>query len=90
MSSHIVYLVLGTNLGNRHKNLSKARSEIDELPQTRISKKSKIFNLLKPHQITGSKWMIRREKSKIYKGGILADDPGLGKTFQIIQLLKLK
>mgnify|MGYP005735251095 FL=1 len=43
MSSHIVYLVLGTNLGNRHKNLSKARSEIDELPQTRISKKSKIF-----------------------------------------------
>ena len=43
MSSHIVYLVLGTNLGNRYKNLSKARSEIDELPQTRISKKSKIF-----------------------------------------------
>ena len=43
MSSHIVYLVLGTNLGNRYKNLSRARSEIDELPQTRISKKSKIF-----------------------------------------------
>ncbi len=43
MSSHIVYLVLGTNLGNRYKNLSKARSEINELPQTRISKKSKIF-----------------------------------------------
>ena len=43
MSSHIAYLVLGTNLGNRNKNLSNARLEINELPQTRILKKSKIF-----------------------------------------------
>ena len=31
--------------------------------------------------------MIRREKKNKYKGGILADDPGLGKTYQIIELL---
>ena len=43
MSSHIAYLVLGTNLGNRNKNLSNARLEINDLPQTRILKKSKIF-----------------------------------------------
>ena len=43
MSSHIAYLVLGTNLGNRNKNLSNARLEINGLPQTRILKKSKIF-----------------------------------------------
>ncbi len=43
MSSHIAYLVLGTNLGNRNKNLFNARSEINDLPQTRILKKSKIF-----------------------------------------------
>ena len=43
MYSHIAYLVLGTNLGNRNKNLSNARLEINDLPQTRILKKSKIF-----------------------------------------------
>ena len=43
MYSHIAYLVLGTNLGNRNKNLSNARLEINDLPKTRILKKSKIF-----------------------------------------------
>ena len=43
MYSHIAYLVLGTNLGNRNKNLSNARLEINRLPHTRILKKSKIF-----------------------------------------------
>ena len=43
MSSHIAYLVLGTNLGDRSKNLSNASSEINELPKTKILKKSKIF-----------------------------------------------
>jgi len=43
MSSNIAYLVLGTNLGNRYRNLFKARLEISELPKTKILKKSKIF-----------------------------------------------
>ena len=43
MSSHIAYLVLGTNLGNRYKNLSNARLEIAKLPKTKILNKSKIF-----------------------------------------------
>ena len=43
MSSNIAYLVLGTNLGNRYRNLFKARLEINELPETKILKKSKIF-----------------------------------------------
>jgi 2-amino-4-hydroxy-6-hydroxymethyldihydropteridine diphosphokinase len=43
MSSNIAYLVLGTNLGNRYRNLFKARLEINELPETKILKKSKIL-----------------------------------------------
>ena len=43
MSEHTAYLVLGTNLGNRYKNLSNARSEINALPKTKILKKSKIY-----------------------------------------------
>ena len=43
MYSNIAYLVLGTNLGNRYRNLFKARLEINELPETKILKESKIF-----------------------------------------------
>ena len=43
MSSHIAYLVLGTNLGNRSKNLSTASSEINDIPKTKVLQKSKIF-----------------------------------------------
>ena len=45
MSFHTAYLVLGTNLGNRYKNLSNARLEINEIPRTRIIKKVRFLNL---------------------------------------------
>jgi|TARA_B100001093_G_scaffold173106_1_gene165980 2-amino-4-hydroxy-6-hydroxymethyldihydropteridine diphosphokinase len=43
MSSHIAYLVLGSNLGNRSKNLLKAKTEINALYKTKILKESEIF-----------------------------------------------
>ena len=43
MSSHLAYLVLGTNLGDRTKNLSNAKSEINSLSETKILKESKIY-----------------------------------------------
>ena len=42
---------------------------------------------LKNFQETGVKWMIDTELNTRYKGGILADDPGLGKTIQTAALL---
>ena len=42
---------------------------------------------LYPHQTEGVQWMKLREQSEI-KGGLLCDDPGLGKTFQILTLIK--
>jgi len=41
---------------------------------------------LRKHQEEGLRWMIRREKDTV-KGGILADDPGLGKTIQMMALI---
>ena len=41
---------------------------------------------LRTHQEEGLKWMLRREHADT-KGGILADDPGLGKTIQMIALI---
>lgn len=42
---------------------------------------------LKPYQIEGVAWMASRERCVKHRGGILADDPGLGKTIQTIALL---
>lgn len=42
---------------------------------------------LKKYQAVGVKWMIEREIKMRFNGGILADDPGLGKTIQTMALL---
>ena len=42
MSSHLAYLVLGSNLGNRSINLTNAKTEISELSETKILKESEI------------------------------------------------
>lgn len=42
---------------------------------------------LKPHQVEGVKWMIGREMNSKYKGGLVCDDPGLGKTLQTIGIM---
>ena len=47
---------------------------------------NKTFNLF-PHQEEGLRWMIQKELSTL-KGGLLCDDPGLGKTIQILSLIK--
>ena len=39
--------------------------------------------LIAPHQHTGTEWMLARERDTV-PGGILADEPGLGKTVQSI------
>ena len=43
MSSHLAYLVLGSNLGDRSTNLANAKAEIRALSETRILKASEIY-----------------------------------------------
>ena len=40
---------------------------------------------LYPHQQEGIQWMLERER--VSNGGFLCDDPGLGKTLQILSLI---
>ena len=42
---------------------------------------------LKDYQVGGVKWMLDKELNTAFKGGILADDPGLGKTIQCAGLI---
>ena len=42
---------------------------------------------LRDYQQNGVSWMIRQELKSEHSGGILADDPGLGKTIQTLGLM---
>ena len=42
---------------------------------------------LRDYQVDGVKWMVSQELKKEFNGGILADDPGLGKTIQTAALM---
>lgn len=43
------------------------------------------YQLFKPYQEEGVKWLLEKEKQK--KGGLLCDEMGLGKTIQMISLI---
>ncbi|PLB54277.1 putative DNA excision repair protein Rad16 [Aspergillus steynii IBT 23096] len=45
-----------------------------------------ISRTLKSFQLEGLNWMMRQEKSQ-YKGGLLGDEMGMGKTIQAVSLL---
>lgn len=45
-----------------------------------------ISRSLKSFQLEGLNWMIRQEQSH-YKGGLLGDEMGMGKTIQAVSLL---
>lgn len=41
-----------------------------------------------PHQVEGTEWMLQRERCKQFPGGLLLDDCGLGKTPQVIHVIR--
>lgn len=45
-----------------------------------------ISRTLKSFQLEGLNWMIRQEQTK-YRGGLLGDEMGMGKTIQAVSLL---
>ncbi|RMJ28254.1 repair protein RAD16 [Aspergillus sp. HF37] len=45
-----------------------------------------ISRALKPFQLEGLSWMLEQEKTQ-YKGGLLGDEMGMGKTIQAVSLL---
>ena len=45
-----------------------------------------ITRKLKPFQLEGLHWMMEQEKSS-YKGGLLGDEMGMGKTIQAVSLI---
>jgi DNA repair protein RAD16 len=80
----------------RRNKLEKAHPEIktmwDELKKIPIitpkmaEQPESITRTLKSFQLEGLDWMTRQEKSS-YKGGLLGDEMGMGKTIQAVSLI---
>lgn len=76
-------------LYSHHPNLKGIFTELEETPKREAKQAEQPDELtikLLPFQREGLNWLMAQEKSK-YRGGILADEMGMGKTIQTIALL---
>ncbi len=55
-------------------------------PTVRAPQPPGITRQLKPFQLEGLHWMIEQEKTR-WKGGLLGDEMGMGKTIQAVSLI---
>lgn len=56
------------------------------LPPQAAKQPTSITRNLKPFQLEGLSWMIRQEQTQ-YRGGLLGDEMGMGKTIQAVSLI---
>ena len=56
------------------------------IPRQQVAQPESISRRLKPFQLEGLNWMIKQEQTH-YKGGLLGDEMGMGKTIQAVSLI---
>jgi DNA repair protein RAD16 len=61
-------------------------ADIPVLEVQRAEQPNSINRKLKPFQLEGLSWMTRQEKTD-YRGGLLGDEMGMGKTIQAVSLI---
>ena len=69
------------------KTIRFLRNPVNRALRKAIITMEKYGYTLRKYQTEGVKWMIKQELKQEYPGGILADDPGLGKTIQTAALM---
>lgn len=73
----------------QHPKLRTMWDDLKKIPVLETQKAEQpqsITRRLKPFQLEGLSWMIRQEKTH-YKGGLLGDEMGMGKTIQAVSLI---
>ncbi|RMZ70945.1 hypothetical protein GMOD_00008610 [Pyrenophora seminiperda CCB06] len=73
----------------QHPKLLTMWDDLQKTPVLEVLKAEQpksITRRLKPFQLEGLSWMIRQEKTH-YKGGLLGDEMGMGKTIQAVSLI---
>jgi DNA repair protein RAD16 len=73
----------------QHPKLLSMWKELEKVPvldTEKVEQPKTINRRLKPFQLEGVSWMIRQEQTH-YKGGLLGDEMGMGKTIQAVSLI---
>lgn len=74
---------------HRHPELATVWDELDQRPKIPVEKATQPDGLsltMLPFQLEGLNW-LRAQEQTLFRGGILADEMGMGKTIQTIGLL---
>ncbi|KAF2128665.1 helicase SWR1 [Dothidotthia symphoricarpi CBS 119687] len=73
----------------QHPKLRSMWDDLQKIPTLEVQRAEQpesISRRLKPFQLEGLSWMIRQEQTH-YKGGLLGDEMGMGKTIQAVSLI---
>jgi DNA repair protein RAD16 len=73
----------------QHPKLLSMWKDLERIPilETQTAEQpTSISRRLKPFQLEGLSWMVRQEKTH-YRGGLLGDEMGMGKTIQAVSLI---
>jgi DNA repair protein RAD16 len=73
----------------QHPKLRTMWNDLQKIPVLdveRAEQPKSISRRLKPFQLEGLSWMIRQEQTQ-YRGGLLGDEMGMGKTIQAVSLI---
>ncbi|EUC40360.1 hypothetical protein COCMIDRAFT_9754 [Bipolaris oryzae ATCC 44560] len=73
----------------QHPKLRTMWDDLKKVPVLEVQKAEQpqsINRRLKPFQLEGLSWMIRQEQTH-YRGGLLGDEMGMGKTIQAVSLI---
>lgn len=76
-------------LEKQHPSIVTMWKELEDTPPiepVQATQPAGITRKLKSFQLEGLNWMIRQEQTQ-YKGGLLGDEMGMGKTIQAVSLL---
>lgn len=76
-------------LEKAHPNIKTMWNELEAIPvikPVQATQPESINRKLKSFQLEGLDWMIKQEKTH-YKGGLLGDEMGMGKTIQAVSLI---
>ncbi|KAH8698266.1 putative DNA excision repair protein Rad16 [Talaromyces proteolyticus] len=76
-------------LENQHPSIVSMWKELEDKPPitpVQAEQPTSISRKLKSFQLEGLNWMMRQEQTQ-YKGGLLGDEMGMGKTIQAVSLL---
>lgn len=68
------------------KTMWQSLKDIEPIKPVAAEQPSDISRKLKSFQLEGLNWMVRQEKSQ-WKGGLLGDEMGMGKTIQAVSLI---